>query len=244
MLQCCTSSTPNTSSTPTTSLPKTATRPSLGSSTLPAWWITRREVSCQSIVPYISCFSSVMNFSATLSCMIRAWSSVRKNLTKHASRDLIDPVLSTHSFKTLFLIHRCHICFSSFDPSLGFSTFCPPFRVPGEKPRQPSHGYHSVGPLIQEQVHQADLPGWCGHGEDNVAHQHTNGLCLTNISSSCFPSNVTWGFFFCCPLAFIFLLVLAVTNGTLPVCCSVSSDFSSDISFCVAINSPAPPLPR
>lgn len=51
-----------------------------------------------------------------------------------------------------------------FDPTL---RFCP-FRVPGEEPRQPPHGHHPARPLLQEQVHQADLPGGRGHGENGV----------------------------------------------------------------------------
>lgn len=38
-------------------------------------------------------------------------------------------------------------------------------RFSGEEPRQPSHRHHPACPFFQEQVHQADLPGWCGHGE-------------------------------------------------------------------------------
>lgn len=142
---------------------------------------------------------------------------------------------------------RSHACSPCFDPTL---RFCP-FRVPGEEPRQPPHGHHPACPLFQEQVHQADLPGRRGHGESNVtlvclfvcllgrimSDSRFHLLLFKLMSHFCF-------FLVRCPLAFIFLLVLALTNGTLPVCCSVSSDFSSDISFCVAISSPAPPLPR
>lgn len=138
---------------------------------------------------------------------------------------------------------QSHACSPRFDPTL---RFCP-FRVPGEEPRQPPHGHHPARPLLQEQVHQADLPGGRCHGENNVMLACLSGRFM---SDSCFHlllfklMSCFWLFLVRCPLAFIFLPVLALTNGTLPVCCSVSSDFSSHISFCVAISSPAPPLPR
>lgn len=56
---------------------------------------------------------------------------------------------------------QSHACSPCFDLTL---RFCP-FRVPGEEPRQPPHGHHPARPLLQEQVHQADLPGGRGHGE-------------------------------------------------------------------------------
>lgn len=81
------------------------------------------------------------------------WSSVPAVLTGFLLRPGITP---------LYL--QSHACSPCFDPTL---RFCP-FRVPGEEPRQPPHGHHPACPLLQEQVHQADLPGGRGHGEDNV----------------------------------------------------------------------------
>lgn len=38
-------------------------------------------------------------------------------------------------------------------------------RLPGKEPGHPAWGHHPAGPLLQEQVHQTDLPGRRRHGE-------------------------------------------------------------------------------
>lgn len=62
------------------------------------------------------------------------------------------------------------------------------FRVPREKSRQPPHWHHPARPLIQKQVHQADLSGWCCHGETNK-YCNTTTACITwNGGLTCFTS--------------------------------------------------------
>ena len=57
-------------------------------------------------------------------------------------------------------------------------------RLPGEEPGHPAWRHHPAGALLQEQVHQADLPGRCCHGNVEVwlslgrQGPQKPGLCL------------------------------------------------------------------
>lgn len=68
---------------------------------------------------------------------------------------------------------------------------CFPFhsssRISGEKPRQPPYRHHPARPLVQEQVHQADLPGRCCYGNArflSVVVQGDDGWCSASPHTS------------------------------------------------------------
>lgn len=99
-------------------------------------------------------------------------------------------------------------------------------RFPGEEPRQPSHRHHPACPFFQKQVHQADLPGRCGHGKKKQV------LCR-------------WVFFFFLPsgLTVSFLDVSAVETGWRPVCFSFLCLLFSHQFLC-GYQQPSTPVPK
>lgn len=79
-------------------------------------------------------------------------------------------------------------------------------RLPGEEPRQPPHGHHPARPLVQEQVHQADLPGRRRHGETNNFRPL---LCMNTRDTNHFHLLVLWRWRCCCLQVIMSLVTFA-----------------------------------